>query len=422
MSSGIFHHKERSNTSQDSKDRFLHSRSMSQFISFSDLEELSDDDLIKQVNKLKRDIKILSLENEIIEKTILRIEPALMHGVQQAVEYAMKLKSSTSLNVGSSFVAKSATSRFGMESMTSRSRLIGSPSRLSTRRGLDSTAKTGILFGTGPKVNVLERSELVATETEILILRLEGARAKAARQRALLNAQLEEIGVRNDEVEKATEAFNQQVIIEGFDKIAKRIPAEVWIRFMNEWVVNCDKEIGKLRLRTSTANTQFSRLKNQICVKAELSENLRPVDFEKLKIENKVALETIDKKTQHLKLLKRMTGDANLNLAIHKLAMMEQNDYLTEVQDVIVNTKEKTKKLGKEEIKISIQADDLKVKLTDLKKVTMAYEVPDTMDYVRVKSEMTDLRHIIKLLENRVHIQQIALKSLNKQIQSMFFV
>ncbi|KAI5638114.1 hypothetical protein NE865_09235 [Phthorimaea operculella] len=406
-SSQMGREREKSSTSQDSKDRFLHSRSMSQFISVSDLEELSDNDLVKQVNKLKRDIKILNLENEIIEKTILRIEPGLMHGVQQAYEYAIKLKSSTSLNVGS-FVAKSATSRYGMaaESMTSRSRLIGSPSRLSTRRGVESTAKTGILFGTGPRVNVLERSELVATETEIMIRRvnvlerselvateteimirrLEASRAKTARQHALLNAKLEEIGLRNDEVDKATEAFNQQVIIEGFDKIAKRIPAEIWIRFMNEWVGYCDKEIGKLRLRTSTANTQFTKLKNQICVKAELSENLCPVDFEKLKIENKVALETIDKKTKYLKLLKRMTGDANLNLAIHKLAMMEQNDYLSEVQDVIENTKEKTKKLGREEIKIAFQAEDLKNKLTELKKVTQAYEVPDTMDYVRIKS------------------------------------
>jgi hypothetical protein len=57
---------------------------------------------------------------------------------------------------------------------------------------------------------------------------------------------------------------------------------------MTEWVKASDSQIGKLRLRTSTLKTQYSKLKGQIKVKAELSESLRPVDFEKLQIENRV--------------------------------------------------------------------------------------------------------------------------------------
>lgn len=72
-----------------------------------------------------------------------------------------------------------------------------------------------IIFGTGPRINVLERSELVSTEMEILIATLEKIRKKAAKQHALLKAQLEEIGVRVVEVDKASGMFNQSVIIEG---------------------------------------------------------------------------------------------------------------------------------------------------------------------------------------------------------------
>lgn len=360
----------------------------------------------------------MTLENEILEKTIMRNDPALMHGVLQALEYAFRLASNSSLQIGS---FTKSQSRFGMESLTSPSRLLTSPSKVSTRR-VDSSGKLGgtVILGTGPRVNVLERSELVSTEMEVLSHSLEKARRKAAKKHALLKAQLEEIGVRVGGIEKATEMFNQEVIIEGWDKIAQRIPAEIWIRFMTEWVKICDSHIGKLRLRTSTLNTQFSKLKGQIKIKAELSESLRPVDFEKMKIENNQCLETIDQKLHQLAELKKMTGDANLTLTMHKKAMMEQNGYLTNVMKTIKHKEKLTTVLEKERDVIDDQAESLAQKLDEVKRVRLAYEVPDVMEYVQVKADLADLKHVVRAMENRFRVQQIALKSLNRKMQSFF--
>ncbi|XP_023949881.2 coiled-coil domain-containing protein 113-like [Bicyclus anynana] len=393
-----------------------HSRSESQMGNYG--EELTDAELIKQVNDIKQTIRIISLENEIFERVIMRLEPGLMHGIQQALDYATKLQSSSSLNIGS-FV-KSQTSRYGLESLASPSRMLTSPSRVSTRR-VESSAKVSgtVIFGSGPRINVLERSELVSSEMEILIGNLEKARKEAAKQHALLKAQLEEISIRETDIKKAAEMFEQEVIVEGWDKIAQRIPAEIWIRSMTEWVKITDSHIEKFRLRTSTLNSQYSNLKGQIKVKAELSENLRAVDFEKLKIENRECLEIIDYKLQQLAELKKMTGDANLNLTVHKKAMMEQNAYLTDILKSIKEKYKKTVDLDKERDVINVQADILAQRLEDVKKVRLAYEVPDIMDYVKVKSEVADLKHSIKLLGNRVNIQQIALASLNKKLKSI---
>ncbi|CAH2249644.1 coiled-coil domain-containing protein 113-like [Pararge aegeria] len=394
-----------------------HSRSESHLMNY--IEEFTDAELIKQVNDIKQQIKILSLENEIFERVIMRLDPALMHGIQQALDYATKLQSNSSLNVGS-FV-KSQASRYGLESLMSPSRMLTSPSRVSTRRVESSGKVSGtVIFGTGPRINVLERSELVSTEMEILISNLEKARQKAAKQHALLKAQLEEIGIKETHIKKASEMFHQEVVVEGWDKIAQRIPAEIWIRFMTEWVKIADSHIGKFRLRTSTLNSQYSNLKGQIKVKAELSDNLRAVDFDKLKIENKECLETIDYKLQQLSELKKMTGDANLNLTVHKKAMMEQNGYLSNILNSIKEKYLKTVELDKERHVIKIQSDSLAQRLDDVKKVRLAYEVPDIMDYVSVKSEVADLKHSVKLLENRLHIQQIALASLHKKLKSLF--
>ncbi|XP_041986305.1 uncharacterized protein LOC121738372 [Aricia agestis] len=381
-------------------------------------EEITDEELYKQVNVLKRQHKVLALENRVLENTIMRLDPSLMNSIQQALEYALRLQqSSNSFNTGGSFF-KPQTSKYCLESMISQSRMF-SPSKVSSKRA-DSLAKvSGTIFGTGPRINVLERSELVSTEMEIVVKNLEKYRRNAEKQHALLKAQLEEIGLREKYIKKATDMFHQTVVVDGWDKIAQRIPAEIWIRFINEWNKIVDTHIGKLRLRTSTLNTQHNKLKGQIKTKKELSESLRPVDFEKLEIENKECLKTIDQKVQQLEELKKLTGDANLNLTVHKKAMMEQDEYLKKVLSSIEDKKKQTTALEKENAVIQALVNNLQVQLEELKKVRLKYEVPNTIDYVKVKSDITDLKQSIKILENRAHVQDITLASLNRKLKSI---
>lgn len=395
----------------------------------TDADILTDEGLIKLVKEVREKVNILTLENEILERTILRLEPGLMTGVHQAVEYATRIPSGTSVTM-----MRGGPSKYGLSDAlfspsrilgsTSRhysspSRILASPSRVSTRRGESKTKLSGGTTFGGPRINVLERSELVSKEMEIQVNNLNKERHIGAKQQALLKAQLEEVGLKETEIEKASNLFRQEVLEDGWDKIAQRIPAEIWIRFMTEWMKTCDSQIGKLRLRTSTLNTQYSKLKGQIKFKAELSESLRPVDFEKLQIENGECLKVIDYKFQQLGELKKMTGDANLNLTIHKKAMMEQNSYLNKVISTIKNKELMTIQLDKESKKIQGQVDVLSQKLSEIRKVKMKYQVPNIMEYVEVKWMVTGLKHSIKILETRRHIQQIALASINRKLQTM---
>lgn len=406
------------------------SRSMSNSRWETDMDVITDEELVKLVNNIKEKVRILTLENEILEKTIMRLEPSLMNGVYQALEYATRMPSGTSVSL-----LRTGTSKFGLvDPLTSASRMLASssrhqasrilascPSRVSTRKAESKTKLSGgtIVLGAGARINVLERAELVNKEMEVLVSNLNKSRNRGAKQRALLKAKLEEVGLKETEIERANEMFRQEVLVDGWDKIAQRIPAEIWIRFMTEWVKISDSQIGKLRLRTSTLNTQYSKLKGQIKVKAELSESLRPVDFEKLQIENGESLKLIDHKFQQLGELKKMTGDANLNLTIHKKAMMEQNSYLNKVLSTIQNKEHMTVQLDKEREFIQVQVDVLSQRLNEIRKVRLKYQVPNIMEYVEVKWMLTGLKHSIKILETRRHIQQIAIASINRKLQTL---
>lgn len=398
------------------------SRSMSGY--GFDIEELSDEELVKQVNKLREEVRILKLENEILEKTIIRIDPALIHGVYQAYDYAIKRHSTSSMT--GSYIKSSNPSKFFLDSFlcpskmfSTASRMFTSPSRMSHRR-VDSTGKvSSVIYGSGPKINLNEMMEIVATETELVMTNLNKARNRAIKKHALLRAQLEEIELRVTDIEEARLLFDEEVLIEGFDNITQRIPAEVWVRYLSDFEKKTDRQIGKLRLRTSTLNIHFHKLKTQIKVKAELSESLRPVDFDKLKIENDECLIVMDQKLQQLDELKAMTGDANLNLVIHKKTMMAQNRYLNLVLRVTKTKERQAVELEKERRLIETQTHILTQRLNKIKDMRTTYQVPEIMDYVNVKVTISDLQRTIKTLEHKIYIRNLSLLHTNVELRKL---
>jgi hypothetical protein len=74
--------------------------------------------------------------------------------------------------------------------------------------------------------------------------------------------------------------------------------------------------VEKLLLRTSTLRSKMSHVNHLLEQKEERGENLHPIDFEQLKIENSRFLEKIDHKNRNLLKMKKMAG---LCLAEHNL-------------------------------------------------------------------------------------------------------
>lgn len=84
--------------------------------------------------------------------------------------------------------------------------------------------------------------------------------AKAKIKRVLLRAQLEELALQLAEIKEARDIFEQTICREGIDPITGRIPAEKFIRYMEEWLKSADSIIEKLRLRTCTLQYKYIRL------------------------------------------------------------------------------------------------------------------------------------------------------------------
>lgn len=78
---------------------------------------------------------------------------------------------------------------------------------------------------------------------------------------------------------------------------------------MEEWLRSAEFTLEKLRLRTSTLYSQYTKVSNQLIAKEELGETLHAVDFEQLQIENQRLIKRIEEKNIHLIELKKTNGD-----------------------------------------------------------------------------------------------------------------
>ncbi|KAJ8704465.1 hypothetical protein PYW07_011653 [Mythimna separata] len=391
------------------------------------LDVLTDAELVRSVENLKKQVRNLHLENEVLEASIMRLQPSLMTNVYSTLDIAIKRTQSvlqaqrtdsrTTLGSARSLASRTGTSDHSHFYLAAKSKSVLQRKMESSIRAAQSTIKLSksIMGVSGPKINVEEKLELVHAVTEKEEKDLQNYKKFAKKQHDYLDAQLEEIEIRTNDIEKWTETFEEEVIIEGVEEMTRRIPAETWIRFLAEQGKKIDRQIDKLRIRLSTTNVHHRKLRDAIKIKKDLASRIVPVDFEVKAIEIKAALEKIDETNTQLMELKATTGDANLNLTRYKYELMHITNYLQKVIKLKDVRERQTVKMEAETAVLAAQVVSLEQRLDKIKKTREKYLVPDIQDYVIVKSKISDLQHSIKRLTTSLSIKQFALSNFRKE-------
>ncbi|KAF2879559.1 hypothetical protein ILUMI_26608 [Ignelater luminosus] len=256
-------------------------------------------------------------------------------------------------------------------------------------------------------------------EMEEMQIALEKFIKRSHRIKCNLKAELEEIGIRESEVTEARDIFEQKIVIEGVDSLTQRIPAEKFLRYMEEWLRSAESTIEKMRLRTSTLKSMFTKLSNQLIQKEELGEAIDAVDFDQLRIENQHLAEKIEQKNTHLLELKRMNGTANLVLSTNKKYLQKQVQDLSTVKNNIKFQEQKIIELDKESYDVEKEVAKVKQKYEEIVDLRENYKVPDTLEYIRTKAELEDLKKSVKMWERKNHIQQFALNTSIRKMKAL---
>lgn len=105
------------------------------------------------------------------------------------------------------------------------------------------------------------KTELAKIERERIENKMAAFLAKSKVKRMGLRCQLEELALQLAEIKEARDIFEQSICRDGVDPITGRIPAEKYVRYMEEWLKSADSIIEKLRLRTCTLQYKYISLR-----------------------------------------------------------------------------------------------------------------------------------------------------------------
>ncbi|KAI4454933.1 hypothetical protein MML48_9g00011200 [Holotrichia oblita] len=251
-----------------------------QLINTKCLEDLTNTELVRTVQDLQANVKRMDLENQIFENFLVANEPSLIAMMGQTLEAVKKLNTQYAYKPQLSTVAPPGSP--------------GSVSRTSALSGYDDNRSMNLESSVsksksdrGPRINFSQKTDFVMREIEEMQTSLMKFIGISHRKKSNLKAEIEESYIRAQEVDDSRNDFEQTIIIGAVEKLTQKIPAEKFVRYMQEWLKTAQIMLEKLRLRTSSLRTQQSKLKNQLVQKEELGECVHEVDFEKLKIENK---------------------------------------------------------------------------------------------------------------------------------------
>lgn len=350
------------------------------------VEEFSDEVLAQAVRNLTAQNKLISLENDVFERFFMRQDPSVLVAVQQILEFSLMPMGGNMSMISTLGISGGPSARvLAMSSMMMGS----SPSRAGSQ------GRFGGVIGT--KVTFAQKSEMVRKEMELFTVSLESAKENNDRQQFLLKAHLEELKLRNKELADSKERFDEQVV-NAVDPVSKRIPAEAWIKYMNEWLSLTDATISRIRLLISTLKQRFHRLKSILFIKEELGKSLRPIDFEKLHIENQGYLSCIEKKSLQIIEVKKTTSEIYMKFNVQKNLLLENYSHSNTLKNSAIQRKNQIV-----DVKLDIQKME-----TALKKYTKKYKtisnlrqthtIPHIANYIQTKAEFYDLQNSIKNL------------------------
>ncbi|XP_018346349.1 PREDICTED: coiled-coil domain-containing protein 113-like [Trachymyrmex septentrionalis] len=373
-----------------------------EFCYYEDMTETELQQVLENVIHLNL---FLRLENDIFERYLARRHPESLQTIAQILEKAKRIQKIAPQHNLTPSVMSASGSLVNVHDKDSPSVSSVTPSRHVTSL-LSARAPNG-----RTKITYMHRIEMVNTEIRELQKKLEKIEQMSTKKKIYLRARMEENQISTCEIFKNREEFEENVVQKGIDSITGKIPAEKFIRFIEDSLKVVDIITEKIRLKMATIKCQIIKIKLQLKHRKELGETLRVIDFEQLKIKNRICVQKVDEKNQYLLEMKRMAGCYNITFGKHKKKVDGLMLIMNQVRNKIVSKKQEIVKLQSKQIAAKIEIDKEEKQLKSIMELINNFEIPSVIDSIKLRMKLDNLQEIHKRLSRRREIHRITLKS-----------
>ncbi|XP_036296991.1 coiled-coil domain-containing protein 113 [Pipistrellus kuhlii] len=260
----------------------------------------------------------------------------------------------------------------------------------------------------------LVRKELEDTKEEIRHLR-----ANAERDLQHHEAIIEEAEIRMDEVQKAMQEFEKDILKTISKKKGSILATQKMLKYIEDANRRRDNIKDKLRLKNVSLKVMRKKLLLQLRQKEEVGEALHDVDFQQLKIENAQFLETIEARNQELIRLKMASGTTLQILNSYKTRLQRAIEMSINLVKETQQRHELLEKIERETLQVEEDRARAEAVNQRLRKQMAEFRAPPVMMYVREKIFNGELEKTIRVWERKVEIAEMSLKGYRKDWNKM---
>jgi len=225
----------------------------------------------------------------------------------------------------------------------------------------------------------------------------------------------EEASMRIAEVKKDTYEFKRDIVLGAENARTGQVDSERMLRHMEDHLKDRDAQIEKMALKNNNIKSQIQKAEQQLHQREEMGDVLSVIDFDQLKIENHQFLEKIEERNNELLRLKLTTGKTVQLLNGLKTSLAAHTDKSAFLQREIAERREQLARFRADAEEVTKEKEREAKRNKGMKQEQSNSELPNVMDYIKLKAEVSDLRKKKGDWERKIEIAQMESKRTGKQ-------
>ncbi|XP_035727687.1 coiled-coil domain-containing protein 113-like isoform X1 [Vespa mandarinia] len=176
--------------------------------------------------------------------------------------------------------------------------------------------------------------------------------------------------------------------------------------FIKNWLKMIEKTVEKIRLKNTMTKSQIIKAKKQLIQREQLGEDLRPIDFDQLKIQRDDYKRKIKQSAVYILQIKKVIGHYNTALTKHKRRLAYLTSEFNSIAREINSNKLQAKDLESKCLMNEIEIKHAEEQVKSMKTLMEEYEVPTILDFIKLKMEIRTLQKTFTYLKRRANIEQ----------------
>nr|XP_018917612.1 PREDICTED: uncharacterized protein LOC109044360 isoform X1 [Bemisia tabaci] len=359
-------------------------------------------DAQNKITQIEEKNLLLSVENEILEKYLLKVDPASIDGMDKLLEKVNENIAKSQIIVQSLEPISRAGSRTSQISKADSVHSVGPTSTFT----LPASESLKI-----PHISYEFRHDIVSREMNSMKSKLNNLIVKMRRQKSNITACLEEVAIR---IKDLTEYTKKLMLLSKSDSKSK-INVGVYIGFMRGVLKQIIQNINQAKTNKTILSIEKKKVLLRMEDKEELSSTIYAIDFDVLEIQNQELRKLLHQKCHCLALTKRSLGSAEKSLTASVNLVDSLSQELNSIRKHIklnrkklVNLRRKRKKLEseiKQKRKEALISENYVIKSSG-----KSTEALDVVSYALTKLCVNDLERKLKI-SSRKHNLKLGLLS-----------